>query len=165
MTQQLTAEQLERIRDFVDALRSSEYVQAKNSLRGVKSSNGVIGYCCEGVAFARYAEQLGYHFNIDAEGCMTAYGKPIADDDHECLQFRSSAVAPPMFWHDMGVRNVDVYNGFAFELPAGCALFDEPGREFVEYAALNDAGFTFSQIADLIEWQFLSSVEVTDVAD
>jgi len=157
---------LERLCDFVDALRSSEYAQAQNSLRAVIGSGGAVGYCCEGVGFVRYAEQLGYHFNINAVGRMIAYGKPIADDDdHESLQFQSTAVAPPMFWHDMGVRNVDLHNGFALELPAGCALFDEPGREFVEYAALNDAGLTFSQIADLIEWQFLSPVEVTDVAD
>lgn len=130
------------------ALRSGEYAQAKNRLRG-QASPGRIGYCCEGVAVTRYAEQLGYRFEIQDTGSMRVYGKYDGPS-----QFQSTAVAPPEFWEEMGMRDVTVYNGLAFELPGEQTVRDQR-CEFIEYAALNDADFTFDQIADLMEWQFL----------
>lgn len=136
-----------RVRDFVAALRSGEYAQAKHQLRNS------VGYCCEGVAFERYAEPLGYEIQIKESGVMIALGLVTGD---EVTRFRSTSVAPPEFWRDMGLRNVEVHNVFVFELPGMCTIRNEDLRQWIEYAALNDAGFTFEQIADLIEWQFAS---------
>lgn len=151
MTQtELTEEQSERIRDFVAALRSGEYAQTRNQLATpILVDTGKRAYCCEGVAFERYHAQLGYRMDFTPGGSMKA-----CYDSDDFTKFQSSAVAPPAFWGELGLRT-DSYNGFAFVLPDSYATRDER-RDYVEYAALNDAGFTFPQIADLIEWQFLS---------
>lgn len=159
-----TTEQLERIRDFVAALRSGEYDQTKNRLRtGVSPVTGKAGYCCEGVAFERYGVQLGYGMVNNGSGAMIALGRNYPSDDNSFAvdKFMSTAVAPPEFWQDMGMRDRTVYNGFAFELPNNYTTRDE-NREWEEYASLNDAGFTFPQIADIIEWQYLSCPAAVD---
>lgn len=153
---------MERIRDFVAALRSGEYKQAKGRLRtNLKNFEtgeltGEVGFCCEGVALLRYGTQLGYTVEVDDDGDLNGSHKYGADHEFE---FTSFTVAPPRFWDDMGMRNTDVSNGFVFELPRGCRVGDT-STEWEEYASLNDSGFTFDQIADLIQWQFLSDPEV-----
>lgn len=158
-----TEEQLARIRDFVAALRSGEYAQAKHTLRTeIRDNDGgyKIGYCCEGVAFTRYGEQLGYTLTGRSKGQICAsYERD--DVDGQRKTWSSTAVAPPSFWDDMGMlANPATHNGLIFVLPDDCATSDD-NRPWEEYASLNDAGLTFDQIADLIEWQFLSNVEVT----
>lgn len=143
MTQtELTEEQLERIRDFVTALRSGEYEQGTGILSGLQ--DGKLRHCCQGVALERYGEALGYIVSR-SERAVLRGRDPYAGHG-------SSLTAPRRFWQDMGLANSE-----------GLFTTDVAARDgqLYGYADLNDAGFTFDQIADLIEWQFLPHTEVT----
>jgi hypothetical protein len=145
MTQtELTEEQLERIRDFVTALRSGEYEQGTGILSGVQ--DGRLKHCCQGVAFERYGEALGYHATRTEREVLRGRD-PLA-----LSGYGSALTAPRRFWQDMGLTS-----------PSGQFTLDVAARDgqVYGYADLNDSGFTFEQIADLIEWQFLSNTEVT----
>lgn len=123
------------------ALRSGEYQQVREQLAVDSPSLGK-GYCCEGVAVERYGKKLGYKAEW-LEGELSLDGlHDYASND---------------FWHDMGLVGVTSSPGtsyFTFKLPDGLTSLTEQS-EFT-YMSLNDDGFTFSHIADLIEWQFLS---------
>lgn len=103
-----------------------------------------------------YGEELGYtHEIMPHTGAMQVRSEVVPESTFE-------AVAPPLFWYDMGLlADPALHNGFIFVLPDRCVTKDER-RAWEEYASLNDAGLTFSQIADLIEWQFLSCGPVED---
>jgi hypothetical protein len=148
MTQERTPEQLERIRDFVAALRSGKYRQLQGLLASV-DSKGIKSYCCEGVAFERYGEQLGYELRWSSlSGNMTACWTGANGGKYENI-----SVAPAQFWQDMGML-IPGFNNLRFKLPENMECRDT-GQKMPQYAELNDDGFTFEQIADLIEWQFL----------
>lgn len=143
---------MERIRDFVIALRSGEYEQTTDTL-AVKGEDGVTRHCCEGVAFQRYGEQLGYGLRWSALTDRMISVNPQRNSAEDIM------TAPTDFWRDMGMSEND--RQFRFVLPLngdGEQLYcgDNDDYDSVLYAELNDAGFTFQQIADLIEWQFLS---------
>lgn len=151
---------MERIRDYVAALRSGEYSQTTWRLGEVKP-DGSKAYCCEGVAFERYHEQFEgftvmWRITSDEKKCLFAL-EPEAKDSR--WQKGTYNTAPTNFWRAMGMLSVrSTASDFEFELPPGQTLLD--GGEVTDFdrigfAVLNDDGFTFSQIADLIEWQFL----------
>lgn len=134
---------MNRIRDFVTALRSGEYRQMTGWL-GREDEPGCKTFCCEGVAAERYGEQLGFHVEWEEETLrMNEFGEWAVDS----------------FWEAMGLMNDEGVTGagsvFAFVPPTGQEIQDT-GADSVSYMGLNDDGFTFPQIADLIEWQFLS---------
>lgn len=118
---------------WVEALRSGEYQQTQQKLY-----DGV-GYCCLGVACtiagieAEEDEGGDYFFDGDhltlptkgREWLGTRAQNPVLDIPHE---LRSNVQGPPP-----GVDDE------AFDWPA-------------DVASLNDSGFTFNQIADLIEY-------------
>lgn len=140
----LTTEQRERIQDFVTALRSGDYLQTDSQL-GAIDDNNVKRYCCEGVAAERYGEQLGYDVK------WTPSGKLLLNTDAD--------YAENDFWRKMClVGEVDHPSTslFIFNLPPGQTLLNSQHQSSITYMALNDDGVTFPQIADLIEWQFLS---------
>lgn len=146
MTQvERTEEQLERIRDFVAALRSGEYEQVANQLGVIV--DGVKRYCCEGVAVERYASAVGYESRWLRERLIL-----VDEESNESADF-----ADDNFWEALAL-NTHLDNGtstvFAFIMPDGQDVLDS-GAEAISYMALNDDDFTFPQIADLIEWQFL----------
>lgn len=140
---ELTEEQVERVRDFVAALRSGEYVQIPEQLGKVIDAEGNKGYCCEGVAVERYGAQLGYRVEWDE-------GELALNDFTE--------FAPNDFWRALGLVG-QTYSpstsSFTFILP-GEQTAPFGGQSEFTYMSLNDDGFTFAQIADLVEWQFLS---------
>jgi hypothetical protein len=144
MTQtELTEEQLARIRDFVAALRSGDYAQTHSRLGSVNDQS-VKRYCCEGVAAERYGEQLGYEVKWIPSGRLLLGG----DADY----------AENDFWLKMGlVGEIDHPSTslFIFNLPSGQTLLNAERQSSITYMALNDDGFTFSQIADMLTWQFL----------
>jgi hypothetical protein len=147
VTSELTTEQRERIADFVAALRSGEYEQTLNQL-GKVNDGCVKTYCCEGVAVERYADDVGYHSRWSRGNLVL-----IDHDDNEGVDY-----ADDDFWEALAL-NTHPDNGtsttFAFILPQGLDVRDT-GAVAIAYMALNDDGLTFAQIADLIEWQFLS---------
>lgn len=147
----MTAEQTERIRDFVAALRSGEYKQTHWKLAR-EHDDGTKSYCCEGVAYERYHAQFeGFTLEWDlynqGEMCMVA-------KHGEYVGFNVAGVA---FWEQMGML-IEGRNTLTLELPYGLNIIGH-GDNLVEYASLNDDGLTFEQIADLITWQFLGGME------
>lgn len=137
-----TAEQLELIRDFVAALRSGEYRQTHSQL-GALVANGERAYCCEGVAAERYGERFGFHVKWSGDGSLTINGH---------IDY-----APNDFWRALGIVarvGSPSTSVFTFTLPEG--LTSPMEQSDFPYMSLNDDGFTFDQIADLVEWQFLS---------
>lgn len=145
---ELTEEQSARIRDFVAALRSGEYAQCSGVLSLVDERSGRASYCCQGVALERYGKALGYHVNRAPHGSLHGRDPQITTTSGSVL------IAPRRFWQDMGMLN-ESSGGFSLD------VMDLEGNDTVAYSELNDHGFTFDQIADLIEWQFLSGVEVS----
>lgn len=140
---ELTEEQLKRIRDFVAALRSGEYAQTHSQLGSIDENN-VKRYCCEGVAAERYGEQLGYEVRwSESDRLFLGDQADYAEND---------------FWRKMGlVGEIDHPSTslFIFNLPDEQTLLNTTRQSSITYMALNDDGFTFSQIADLVKWQFL----------
>lgn len=146
----LTDEQRERIEDFVAVLRSGEYTQRREILSSFDATTGTCSYCCQGVALERYASALGYDVWRSDDGWLRARDPRASGVNGSAL------IAPRRFWHDMGMAN-DVVTGLMLELPDGCTTVTGDGATTtaVSYVDLNDNGFTFEQIADLLEWQFL----------
>lgn len=151
MTQtERTEEQLARIRDFVTALRSGEYTQTVQQLGRV--CDGARRYCCEGVAAERYAA----HFDGWSSGWSDDGVLILTDDDGN----EAHNYAEDEFWELLGLDVAEddgneTSSGFAFVLPD--ELDDRQfGVSSISFMTLNDNGFTFAQIADLIEWQYLS---------
>lgn len=125
------------------ALRSGEYAQIPGQLGKVIDAEGNKGYCCEGVAVERYGAQLGYRVEWETgELALNSF-----------IEF-----APNDFWRALGLVG-QTYSpstsSFTFNLPDGQTTLISGQSEFT-YMSLNDEGFTFDQIADLVEWQFLS---------
>jgi hypothetical protein len=159
---------LERIRDFVTALRSGEYRQIKYQLSTKIENGNEFGYCCEGVAVERHGPALGYVVSRNENGALRAINTELVVTNGSVL------TAPARFWHDMGLGH-EIEDSFVFELPDGLKTRpsdnnndhvndddddddddDDESTNTIAYAKLNDDGFTFDQIADLIEWQFLA---------
>lgn len=140
---------MDRIRDFVTALRSGEYVQTHNRL--ARDINGSKSYCCEGVAFERYGESLG--FELTWSDSLEPDTLLMSARDPECTVGNANN-APWRFWHAMGLSSSADEDDFSFVLPEEQSTLGDD--DYVQYATLNDDDFTFPQIADLIEWQFLS---------
>ena len=147
----LTSEQRARVVDFVAALRSGRYEQAIQQLGRV--DDDVKSYCCEGVAAERYASDVGYASLWDEDTLILRDA-----DDNESHDY-----ADDEFWDALGL-GVDEEDGnststkFALVLPPGQDVRNTGSRS-VSFMALNDEGFTFAQIADLIEWQFLTCLD------
>lgn len=147
------------------ALRSGEYTQTTWRLARV-NDDGTKSYCCQGVAFERYHDQfadfkLSWDDEFDSANSdvvMYAHYKNF-DEWSMC-----KSTAPTEFWLRMGLIP-EAGEDFVFVLPDGLRSLDveDFGGEVsrLPYASMNDSGFTFAQIADMIEWQFLSGTEVT----
>jgi hypothetical protein len=129
--------------EWISALRSGEYKQAKHVL------NGDGGMCCLGVLCDLYMKKTG-------EGEWVP--RTAKEEDSRVLQkytsigtFEGSEVVPPasvMKWADLDKENPNtgIYQGFtkSFE--------DTPGYLGYSLAELNDGGLTFNQIADVIQF-------------
>lgn len=139
------------------ALRSGEYAQTNNRL--ARDVRGRKSYCCEGVAFERYGEALGFQLEWDDITMEPNTFLLKASDPEQHHSVGSTANAPSRFWRVMGLATTED-SDFAFVLPEGWSTQDD--EDWLEYATLNDDGFTFSQIADLVEWQFLPCSQVSE---
>lgn len=117
-------ESRQRIKEWVDALRSGKYNQAQGYLRTAE------GFCCLGVA-CHVVNPIPWevsHINIG--GC-THYGYEHPD---------YTAILP---------KHIAQFYGMGNNSSAYTSIRDRDG-ELIELAGLNDEGFPFSQIADLI---------------
>lgn len=119
----------DRIRLLIDALRSGDFTQASGRLRVDDS------YCCLGVACEVYKETTG-----DGEWCDNS-----GDDDSEFV--------PSTGQSDDLTLPETVQEWFGFVTAGGAfEVQDRYGNELA-LTDLNDAGFTFEQIADVIEYE------------
>lgn len=122
---------------WVEALRSGKFRQAQNRLRLGNA------YCCLGVACVLAG--------IEAETHSEAYGLYLFDDEYLTLPDRAQewlgvqAASPRIDFGDVDRLGTQGHHPDS-EL-AGCYV-SWPH----ELSALNDGGFTFNQIADLIEY-------------
>ena len=125
----MTAEQRERVRAWVDALRSGAYPQAMGALRRGDA------YCCLGVACDLYRRATGHG---DWVGRWTVDGRFV----YVSPDARESAVEvlSPVVKEWFGLPNLNPFVTIGSLVALGWA---------------NDAGASFAQIADAIEAEFL----------
>lgn len=146
-----TEEQKELLRGWVAALRSGNYPQCKSRLREF-DADGKYSYCCLGVLGDLMIKKFPHVFQWD-------------DEDPRAIRWT------PYNGEESGY---DTKEGFV--LPAGMAILAGFIRGDIDYhdgdptvaigpeytpeentlAALNDAGYTFERIAELIEMNFLN---------
>ena len=121
---------------WIDALRSGKYEQGSEKLRSVE------GYCCLGVLCDLYAKEKEnqWEFCGNEETNLQRHDYWYFDGEGEFLPFTVSD------WAGLNTNNPkmrivveDDYIGEYFDTD--------------EIANLNDSGYTFSKLADLIEEQ------------
>lgn len=121
---------------WITALRSGNFPQGKNVL-AYKLPDGVTYYCCMGV----FCEILPYVERTDSNERSFSNIAYVATGDEETV----ITVLP---WTVVDTEKLDANN----------PVIEYTGRdrhgytsERISLAELNDSGFTFNQIADLIE--------------
>ena len=122
---------VEFVRGWVEDLRSGEYLQGTGRLRRkMRRGDKIVDeFCCLGVFCDRFAKQ----HEIEWEGptfMRETYGLP-------------QELVPMIPNYTRGLIGIVVDFG--------------PGIGTNSLTELNDSGFTFDQIADVIEWAFLST--------
>lgn len=142
------------LRTWIEALRSGEYKQGRNYLtktHRLENEEKEKLHCCLGVATCLAIEagvpiRVYEKYMADAEWWITTYDDVtdlLPSNVSEWLEIYSE---DPYFKNpaliDSGVINVGDYREFGL-------------------AELNDSGFTFAQIADVLEYFFVEK-EITD---
>src|ERR1044072_648640 len=118
----------ELLTKWLAALRSGTYLQYQGKLKG-KLRNGQLGYCCLGVLCDVLEKEEGIgHWDND----------PVAGDD--CFFYNGS--------HDL------CYPPEAIRLKLGLGLPCSQGSLVAPWAAMNDRGFSFEEIAADIETHY-----------
>lgn len=156
------------LRDLVDALRSGDYQKGRAALKTRKADDTVFSYCCEGVM----CEISGVP-EISRE--HDEYGKLVIGFRSDFGTEHVTSFAPASVWAGSGIEtqsNGDVamiklpqYYVEDMEFIDGKKVFHLSGGywSLQSLASLNDYmgaepgnTFTFDQIADLIEWAYLT---------
>jgi hypothetical protein len=129
---------------LIAALRSGDYKQTTNKLKGrpVVNSDDAgltdIGYCCLGVATdLKVREGIGY-WNEKGYYCYDEY-------------YQTDSILGPHLTAILKLTTVGVFAEWKESSPKKEQYGD---RTFICYdlALLNDSGFTFNQIADVIDY-------------
>lgn len=126
---------------LIEALRSGEYTQVTGQL-GKRLPDGTVGNCCLGVA-SRLA---------GVRGRWAWWGAGIVYDGEP-------KVAPPRVQDWLGVSSCSNPANPDIDYPEEYATYQEQVDDAVlifdgigSMAELNDAGFTFAQIADILDY-------------
>jgi hypothetical protein len=133
--------------EWVRALRSGQYQQAKGYLvRKFRDDNGATSHCCLGVLCV--LRELPVQYDMGGQ----ARGFALPDEPQHLANSLLTATMQER-WHVWIDTNL---------LPDGLKLPPLQTMDVnvtiggiplhVTYPSLNDAGFTFDQIADIIEW-------------
>jgi len=150
------------LRDLVDALRSGKYTKGVGALRAKKADEAEFSFCCEGVMCELSGVPRVAVDTDEFDGYYTKYY-----DEHTPSQ-PAVSFAPRNVWVGTGMETSMTGEVAMVRLPlywrntyTGDLTFD--GWNSVTLASLNDYSpadpknaFTFDQIADLIEWAYLS---------
>jgi hypothetical protein len=149
------------LRDLVDALRSGKYPKGVGALRAKKAGETEFSFCCEGVMCElNGVPQVSVHMD-DFGGWYTKYY------DETLPSTPATSFAPQNVWVGTGMRTATGVTA-QIKLPSyykneDTGELESDGWEYLSLAALNDYtpahpknAFTFDQIADLIEWAYLS---------
>ena len=152
------------IEELVLALRLGHFEKGQGALKSKQEGSDTFGYCCEGVA----CELAG----VPEDGTSEP-----DEDGTVSVRFVGAgySFAPSQLWEGMGVETSSDGTMIMVRLPAyyiddfegeiGSRVFSLYGGDWVDFAlaTLNDYHprdekneFTFDQIADLIEWYYLS---------
>lgn len=130
---------LPRLKQWVAALRSGDYVQTTGTLKDS------CGFCCLGVVQDLYAEDsLGYW--EPEEGART-----IRQHRFVCEESGSYVGLVPQIQNDLF--------GERFNKDTKLPFLTDRNSRAVSLSELNDKGLTFEQIADVIEWYFIRPEE------
>lgn len=115
---------------WVNALRSGKYEQGSEKLRSVS------GYCCLGVLCDIYAKETNTEWEFRGRG-----GTNLQPQDYWYFGDQSEFLPESvMDWAELEINNPSL-------------RFDDGAYGIDQVSHLNDAGYTFSQIADLIQAQ------------
>jgi len=125
------------IQKWVDALRSGKYIQGRNQLAYVTSETGENRYCCLGVA-CELAIENGVKLSRTKLFGDSAYGLYAYGPFEETLRLPEAVV----IW--LGTQNADQ-----------SLLDQDPKCGGRQLSVVNDAGFDFDYIANLIEREYL----------
>lgn len=122
---------------WLNALLSDNYRQGTGALAASPHDDPTrLHYCCLGVL----CDVVGLEAKGDAYIGKRAFG---AEDEAGAL--------PTMVWRGLGLPSANP------SIPVGLRL-DRPHRDSITLAEMNDDGFTFAQIADVIR-HFIKPVE------
>lgn len=138
---------------LLEALRSDRYVQGRMVLRKKAEDTGPDAYCCLGVACDLLAQDgVGYWGPVDSEGdylfiardtegedaSRTALPRPLVQH----AGFHLSSAQLPILWDQVQEEPAT---------PSPRSHRSYSVNEIVSLMGLNDEGYSFAQIADLIE--------------
>lgn len=134
MTKQLTPDQTA----WIAALRSGKYSQTTERLEDPCTG----GMCCLGVGCALFLPTTRNEIIDEEDDAVTEVRYGYEDE-------ADAELAPSSLVRKLGLRN----NEGSFEPPEGVdlPLVDGNPRKARSLAELNDAGWTFIQIADFVE--------------
>lgn len=119
---------------WVDALRSGKYTQGENALR--ETVNGKTAHCCLGVLCELALESgLTVRIEEDVVDLVTSQDR-FTSFDGDAAYLPESVQR----WSDISTSNGQ--------------FFKEDESRAVTLSALNDTGYSFTEIADLIEKHF-----------
>lgn len=132
---------------WVEALRSGEYSQGKGALRAQSADS----YCCLGVLcdLAVKDGAAGW-VPYDQHSYLAVY-HPSQDEVYTTLSRQDYLVLPQAIADWAGLRGVSPEISTDAVDDERLTDIDWDGTDFVGLTNLNDGGFTFEQIADLIE--------------
>lgn len=121
---------------WVAALRSGDHKQSKHALR---TENG---YCCLGVLTHLLVDELGLDVRVGLD--VRAGGEqPFRGD--KAYSYNGSVSLPPL------AVAAQLYGEVVHSPASVIWAVPGPGDSLVSLAQLNDNGFSFAEIADLIE--------------
>lgn len=135
-------------RAWIEALRSGKFEQGKNLL-GFQRTDGSREYCCLGVLCMVQGAEPKLR-NLDYSHGTLEFGQSENVELEEVLPL-ATAIETGLYedygasWMAMNPTLAGVPNMSTFKYPASLDLS-------ISLAHCNDAGFTFAQIADLIEY-------------
>lgn len=126
------------VTDWVNALRSGEYVQGEEVLRSADNK-----YCCLGVLCDLFAKENQGEWVLDGMG--TFYSFEVIDPDAYNSKDWNHEILPLAVAKWAGITSTGELTEVVWDRP------ESRGVSADWLTALNDHGYTFEQIADVIE--------------